>query len=324
MKIRLKGQYANKAVDEDSASSSQQTARRSQTQVEREADMDNEEQQDEEDDQDEEQQGGSTSASSEADEDYLNAPINDLPESSGDEYYAPSETATRSRGRPPGSKNRRRSTRDSESPDVRRPVRSQRMSINSLAERPSMTHPRRSTAAALAVAEPSLSAGPVSSAKRGRGRPPGSLNKNKKGKKGKGRSESVNDDEDDDSAVDMDDLDESGMMDEDDEDASVVQSGQSTPAARVVYGADGRRRGGAAVSTSRTKSVKGLKYELDNDELSLPVDPKGEEKVDAMGRLQGGELPCLAVPLTNPVVIVCFRRPRIQRFHIFIAIKTAA
>lgn len=285
MKIRLKGQYASaRAAEESPASSTQQNGRRSQKQAE--ADVEEQQPDGEEDNVDEEgqQEGGSTSVSSEADEDYLNAPLNDLPESSGDEYYAPPSASTRPRGRPLGSKNRRRSTRESESPDVGRPVRSKRTSISSVpAERPSVSHPRRSAAAA----SPAIAH--TSTAKRGRGRPPGSLNK--KGKKGKARSESVNDDEEDeDSAADIDDPDDSAMLDEDEEaSTSIVQSGQSTPSGRVVYGADGRRRGGA-VGTSRMKAVKGQKYELANDELALPVDPKGEEKVDAMGRLQGGEL----------------------------------
>lgn len=93
--------------------------------------------------------------------------------------------------------------------------------------------------------------------------------------------------DDDDSLLDLEDPDESGALDEDDEGNSALPSGTSTPSGRTVYGADGRKRTVAAGS-SRMKAVKGLKYELDNDELSLPVDPKGEEKVDKLGHLQGG------------------------------------
>lgn len=286
MKIRLKGQYAKaQASEEASTSTSQTNGRRSKQQQKAEEQEEDEEQQDEEDEEEEdEQQEGSTSVSSEADDDYLNAPINDLPESSGDEYFAPPSMSLKPRGRPLGSKNKRRATRDSESPDTRRPVRSIRASIGGATERPKVSGTRRSTA----TASPSVAAPTI--VKRGRGRPPGSLNK--KGRKGKARSESVHEeedeDDDDDSALDIEDPDESGAMEEDEEAPSTIQSGTSTPSGRTVFGADGRKRT-VASGAARMKAVKGLKYQLDNDELSLPVDPKGEEKVDKLGRLQGGE-----------------------------------
>ena len=297
MKIRLKGQYAKaQAPEEPPSSASQPNGRRAKQQQkaeEQDDEEDEEEQQEEDDDEEEEgaedQQGGSTSVSSEPDEDYLNAPINDLPESSGDEYFAPPSMSLKPRGRPLGSKNKRRSTRDSESPDNRRPVRSIRASIGSTSERPNLSSTRRSSAAASGT----TTVAAQSSAKRGRGRPPGSLNK--KGRKPKSRSESlVDEDEDDDngndnddSAMEVEDPDESGVLEEDEEVTSTVQSGTSTPTGRTVYGADGRKRTVAA-GASRMKAVRGMKYELGNDELSLPVDPKGEEKVDSLGRLLGG------------------------------------
>jgi chromatin structure-remodeling complex protein RSC7 len=35
--------------------------------------------------------------------------------------------------------------------------------------------------------------------------------------------------------------------------------------------------------------VKGVEYNIGDDELELPDDPKGDTKVDAEGRLQGGK-----------------------------------
>lgn len=36
-------------------------------------------------------------------------------------------------------------------------------------------------------------------------------------------------------------------------------------------------------------NIRGVDYTAHNDELPIPDDPKGEAKIDAEGRLQGGE-----------------------------------
>lgn len=372
MKIRLKGQYANsKASSASNGDSSQQPANGTELEtanggVEGEEDVadeggeDGDEQEGQGDGEGEEIEEeeeavddddfaeASSSQSSEADEEFLNEPIGDLPESSGDEYTAPS---TKPRGRPPGSRNKRtirkaRSGSPSESGVLsstaaesaggngRRPIRQSRSSIN-LAEKPisrngisssssrTPASPRRGAAAATtsSAADPSSSrrrdsnAANVSSAsisaaaapiKRGRGRPPGSLNK----KKGKARSASLQPQDEDDSVMEEDDdNEESGMVEDDDDEEeegnSTMQSGRSTPA-RVVYGADGRRRGGA-VAGPKSKAVKGSRFEVDNDELALPMDTNGEKKIDANGRLLGGtycntqtDFRCFSSGETNP------------------------
>jgi hypothetical protein len=40
------------------------------------------------------------------------------------------------------------------------------------------------------------------------------------------------------------------------------------------------------------RKVKGLVYVLDNDELVTEDDPKGDQKIDKDGVLQGGEVTC--------------------------------
>lgn len=68
-----------------------------------------------------------------------------------------------------------------------------------------------------------------------------------------------------------------------------------------------------------TLTVKGVEYNIGDDELELPDDPKGDTKVDAQGRLLGGE--CSALTILLQCLQWCSytkSRPRIQTRHIYL------
>jgi hypothetical protein len=51
----------------------------------------------------------------------------------------------------------------------------------------------------------------------------------------------------------------------------------------------GAKKGTGSGGRAVTYDIKGTIYEFRNEELALPIDPAGEQKIDAKGRLQGGE-----------------------------------
>lgn len=270
---------------------------------------------------------GSSSASassSQADDDYLNAPL-DLPESSGDEY----EEEARKPGRPVGAVGtRRRKHFKSDSPrPARRAPRTRGAGANGAGEGDPMLDDDDGdfelddndddADAKFVASSPRKSSNATGTGrKRGRPRLPRDAEGNiihPPGRKGRSRSEVEDDDEEADFAREDSLLegDETGMIiddvddDEDEDEASIgVPSGQITPGGgqipsrRAATGnasglsgtpAEPRRRGGFGVGgVHRSKQVKGFVYDLKDEELDLPLDPAGEQKVDKQGRLKGG------------------------------------
>ena len=248
---------------------------------------------------------GSSSASassSHADEDYLNAPL-DLPESSGDEYE---EEEQRRPGRPAGAAgSRRRKHFKSVSPRPRRGARMRGSEEhNGDEDIVDDDDEEDDPHAKFVVSSPRR---PSTGKKRGRPRLPRDADGNivhisMPRKKGRSRSEL----EDEDGEIDygredsMLEGDDTGMMidDEDDEGSAGLPSGTVTPGgaqipSRRAAGSAGpgevKRRGGFGVGgVPRSKQVKGIVYDVADDELALPIDPNGETKVDKSGRLLGG------------------------------------
>ena len=83
----------------------------------------------------------------------------------------------------------------------------------------------------------------------------------------------------------------------------MLRSGQSTPGGSQISTDGRRRRGGwrggrgGAVGVSSSRQIKGATYRVENEELGLPIDEEGEKKVDAQGRLLGGERPTCSISL---------------------------
>ena len=234
--------------------------------------------------------GSPSTSSSRADEEFLNAPLPPA-DSSGDEYTAPGTFAAReSRGR--------RRHFESVSPRPRREGgRQARASRGTESVEPhgsELDEPSVFVSATSRKAPPRQIA--ESSKKRGRAGkvkekdPSFSVRLFNYDRNTKGKARASEDVEGDESrlgtpgeeGIDLDD-DEYG-----DDGNHAHASGSTTPGeSRVLYGADGRKRGGA-VSTVRNKAVKGHLYGMENDELQLPIDPEGEKKVDESGHLCDG------------------------------------
>jgi hypothetical protein len=252
---------------------------------------------------------GSSSAStssSQADEDYLNAPL-DLPESSGDEY----EEEGRRPGRPPGVVGaRRRKHFKSASPRPQRRSKA-RGSTDNIDDDDNIIEDDddEDEDAKFVLSSPRKQSNAGGTGKkRGRPRLPRDSDGNiihsttTSRKKGRPRSELEDDDEDMDFGREdsLEDGDETGMMldDEDEEESAGLPSGQVTPGGSQIpsrraggsgLAGDGRRRGGFGIGgIPRSKQVRGVVYDIADDELALPLDPDGETKVDKSGRLQGG------------------------------------
>lgn len=266
--------------------------------------------------------GQSSSSSSAADDDeYLNAPL-PLPDSSGDEYVAGPSFSSRQRGGRGGSTGRRKGSSRSASPEkVWRPRRGGSIATSEDAggeeddEDGEFSGPGRQKAP---------------TGKR-RGRPPKSLLGQQSDRKRKTREDSEassRGEEGEDDSMELDntlgdsslvgtpqtgDLD--GLTTDNAETSfsmpnsnNVSRSGTATPAGRIVYGFDGKKRGGAAAALAGkgNRSVKGRNYDLGIDELLLPLDEAGEKKVDGLGRLQGGKS-CLCLHTATKCLLKALR-----------------
>jgi hypothetical protein len=60
--------------------------------------------------------------------------------------------------------------------------------------------------------------------------------------------------------------------------------------------------------------IRGVEYTAMNDELSIPDDPKGDTKVDAWGKLSGGQSPSSQ----SAQIPRLTARPRIQSVHLLL------
>ena len=78
-----------------------------------------------------------------------------------------------------------------------------------------------------------------------------------------------------------------------------------------------RLRWGVASSEQRWyRTIDGIQYETDGEELVIPEDPQGETKIDKLGNLLGGKIVQLEI-LDTPNITVRRSRSKVQGLHIY-------